>query len=156
MGLLQQRTLYRVDYGLNSSPCLYVTVTSADPTPTCCSLVVWLCLTWGNSWRKDAQSTVWRAALPLSLQWTAPLEWTTSSWSAKWDRAHCVGISGRLEAAELLGLCSCAYTYMHKTRTEAAEVLVVVSIHKGRTKAAKVLAVVLIHIRVVQRQQKCL
>ena len=60
---------------------------------------------------------------------------------------------------------------VHKGRTEAAEVLVVVlyirvgqrgsrsacsgPVHKGRTEAAEVLVVVL-YIRVGQRQQKCL
>ena len=44
---------------------------------------------------------------------------------------------------------------VHKGRTEAAEVLVVVPVHKGRTEAAEVIIVVL-YIRVGQRQQKCL
>ena len=44
---------------------------------------------------------------------------------------------------------------VHKGRTEAAEVLVVVAVHKGRTGATEVLVVVL-YIRVGQRQQKCL
>ena len=57
---------------------------------------------------------------------------------------------GRTEAAEVLVVVP-----VHTGRTEGAEVLVVVPVHKGRTEGAEVLVVVL-YIRVGQREQKYL